>query len=347
MNGFFQSRTELFASNVAAGRLRARAIELLLCLTLTFTGAWAQKPASDVVPPPSDMTVSTRLDRTAIYPGDQFHYMITVDHPADYEFVLDNLTKETVNMDPFQVMDVTSNLVLQKDDARKLFVDLTLASFGTGQNAAQIPQFTLYYFRRDNRLGGADQAEAESLTVPGQVIGMRSTLPPEPVGIRDAITVNSWNTNRWILPIVGWVCGAVLVIGSGWELMGYVKRMKTRKGPDRRKAMQTVRTRWTSGVPSDFTDPKTCQKFYDLSYQNLKEYMGYYLDTPTMGLTAEEVRTEMKRLGAKPDLTQKVVKVLETCETLRYTRDGVSANTEAARAVADDTRAILSAKVTD
>jgi hypothetical protein len=261
MNGFFQSRTELFASNVAAGRLRARAIELLLCLTLTFTGAWAQKPASDVVPPPSDITVSTRLDRTAIYPGDQFHYMITVDHPADYEFVLDNLTKETVNMDPFQVMDVTSNLVLQKDDARKLFVDLTLASFGTGQNAAQIPQFTLYYFRRDNRLGGADQAEAESLTVPGQVIGMRSTLPPEPVGIRDAITVNSWNTNRWILPIVGWVCGAVLVIGSGWELMGYVKRMKTRKGPDRRKAMQTVRTRWTSGVPSDFTDPKTLQYF--------------------------------------------------------------------------------------
>ena len=113
---------------------------------------------------------------------------------------------------------------------------------------------------------------------------------------------------------------------------------------DRRKAMEAVRTRWVSGVPSEFTDPKICSSFYDHSYQNLKEYIGYYLDTPTMGLTAEEMRKEMQRLGAQPDLTLKVARVLEACETLRYTRDGVSANTEAASAVAQDMREILIAK---
>ena len=140
------------------------------------------------------------------------------------------------------------------------------------------------------------------------------------------------------------MCLAVLVVGSGWELAMFIKRRKARKGPDRRKAMDAVRARWISGVPSEFTDPKTCLSFYDHSYQNVKEYVGYYLDTPTMGLTAEEMREEMKRLGATPDLTQKVIRVLESCETLRYTRDGVSANSEAARAIAHDTREILTAK---
>src|SRR5262249_32156547 len=72
--------------------------------------AWGQKAAKELVLPSSNMTVMTRLDHTAVWPGDQFHYLIIVEYPSDYEFVLDNLTKETVNMDPFQVIDVGKNL---------------------------------------------------------------------------------------------------------------------------------------------------------------------------------------------------------------------------------------------
>src|SRR5262245_10292728 len=115
----------------------------------------------------SSMTFTTRLDRTAVWVGDQFHYLIIVDYSPDYEFVLDNLTRETVNMDPFQVIDVGRNLVVQKDTSRKLFVDLTLANYVTGQTSMQIPQFTLYYFKKGTKASGVDQADAESLTIPG------------------------------------------------------------------------------------------------------------------------------------------------------------------------------------
>jgi hypothetical protein len=289
------------------------------------------------------MTLTTRLDRTAVWAGDQFHYLIIVNYPSDYEFVLDNLTRETVNMDPFQVIDVSKNVVVQKDSSRKLFVDLTLANFGTGQTSMQIPQFTLYYFRKGDRAASVEQAAAESLTIPGPVIGIRSSLPSQPDDIRDAVTLNSWNHNRWVFSSVAWVCGAILVFGSGRELVLFVRRRKARKGPDRRKAMEAVRGRWVSSVPSEFTDAKTCLSFYDHSCQSLKEYIGYYLDTATMGLTAEEMRDEMQRLGAQPDLTQKVARVLELCERFRYARDGVSADTEIARTVAEDMREILNA----
>jgi hypothetical protein len=315
----------------------------LLALTLMSNYAWAQKPAPEFLPPTSKITFTTHLDRTAVWVGDQFHYLIIVDYPSDYEFVLDNLTKETVNMDPFQVIDVSKNAVVQKDSSRKLFVDLTLASFDSGQTSMQIPQFTLYYFQNGDKTVSVDQAAAESLTVPGPAIGLRSTLPSQPDDIRDAVALNSWNHNRWMFAAVAWVCGAILVLGLGRELALFVGRMKARKGPDRRKAMEAVRARWASSVPSEFTDAKTCLSFYDHSCQSLKEYIGYYLDTATIGLTAEEMRDEMQRLGARPDLTQKVTKVLELCERLRYARNGVSADTEIARGVAQDMQEILKA----
>ena len=325
-------------------KLTQAVLSLCLVLTLGSDYAWTQKPASATVPPPSDVTFITRLDRTAVWVGDQFHYLIMVEYPSDYEFVLDNMTKETVNMDPFQVMGVSTDLVARKDARQKLFVDLTLANFAAGRESLQIPQFTLYYFRKDKSIAGVDQAEAESLTIPGPVIGTRSTLPPQPADIRDAVTLDSWDRIRWVLPGVAWGCLALLVIGGGRELALYIKKMRTRKGPDRRKAMEAVRVRWVQRVPSEFSDPKTCSNFYDHSYQDLKEYIGYYLDTPAMGLTADEMREEMHRLGAKDDLTKKVSRVLESCENLRYTRDGVSANGDAARAVAQDMREILSTK---
>src|SRR5437773_478464 len=246
MNGFLQSWTELFGGNST----RRRMITALLCFALTLVSryTWAQK-APEVVPPPSNITFTTRLDHTAVWVGDQFHYLIIVDYSSDYEFVLDNLTRETVNMDPFQVMDVGKNLVVQKNTGRKLFVDLTLANFVTGQTSMQIPQFTLYYFRKDKKTVGVDQAAAESLSVPGPVIGIRSTLPSEPEDIRDGVTLNSWNHNRWIFAAVAGICGVILLVGLGREAVLFVRRMKARKGPDRHKSMEAVRARWVSGIP--------------------------------------------------------------------------------------------------
>ena len=109
--------------------------------------------------------------------------------------------------------------------------------------------------------------------------------------------------------------------------------------------MKAVRDRWISSVPSDFTDPQTCSGFFDHSYRSLKEYLGYYLETPTMGLTAEEMRREMERLGSVPELTDRVAQVMETCETTRYMNNGVSSDhVDAARSLADDIREILTSR---
>ncbi|MCZ6752545.1 MAG: hypothetical protein O7E51_12050, partial [Acidobacteria bacterium] len=272
----------------------------------------------------------------------QFRYQIRVEHSPNFEFVMENLNKDNINMDPFQVMAVDSPQPdTLKDGNKRLFLNITLVSFATGQESEQIPQVTLFYFRRDRSAVGADDA-AESLTVPGPVLGLRTTLPPDASDIRDEMAVTNWPVSRWVLGYAGWICLMVLLAGAGWESWRYAQSRKTRKGPDRRKAMEAIRSRWVRTVPAEFSDPQVVAEFYDSSYQNLKEYLTFYLETPAEGLTAEELQEEMQRLGADVTFTQKVVAVLGACEKVRYAQNGAASGGEAVQSTAQNMREILS-----
>ena len=72
-------------------------------------------------PSPKGMSYHTTTDRTAVWVGDQFHYLITVDYSSDYEFVLDNLNKENVNMDPFPVIDVQKTVTPYGNNQNRLW----------------------------------------------------------------------------------------------------------------------------------------------------------------------------------------------------------------------------------
>jgi hypothetical protein len=301
----------------------------------------APQKAEETPAPPSGMFYSTRLDRTAIWVGDQFHYFITVDYSSEFEFVLDNLNKQDVNMDPFSVVDLTKKTTPLTNNRKRLLLDITLANFSLNQSDARIPQLSLYYFRRDEH-ASAEQAAAESLTVPGPTIGLRTTLPSNPADLRDSAIVEGWEGSRWTVPVVGLVALALLVALIGWELFLLIKKRRTTQAPDRQLLMAAVRAQWSSGVPSDFSDGQTIRDFFDRSYKTLKEYLSYYLGTDTTGLTAEEVKKEMQSRGTSNDVTQKIFRVLGACEAVRYSGDGMTVNPESARGVTQDIREILS-----
>ena len=326
---------------------------LLFLIGLAGASGWAQghhQPAAEerarpreVPPPPEGISFITQLEPTAVWVGDQFHYSIIVNHSPTYEFVLENLTRETVNLDPLHVIDIRKEVTTLKDGHTQIFLDIILTSFATGQESELIPQVTLFFFERNQALTGAAEAAAESLTIPGRVIGLRSTLTPDTNDIRDAITVSGWVRSRWVLAGAGWLAFVILVAGVSWETALFVRKRKGRKGPDRRKAMEAVRARWASSVPSDFSSPETVLGFYTQSYQDVKEYLSYYLETPTLGLTAEELQEEMQRLGTNTEFSQKVVGLLGALDTARYSPNGATPNPEVAHQTAQQVREILAA----
>jgi hypothetical protein len=305
-----------------------------------------QAQAGPTPRPERDVTFSTRLEKTAVWVGDQFHYQIFVDHSPNIQFILDNLNRDTINLDPLRVVNVTTSTMALRDGNARLVVDLTLASFVTGVADLQIPQLSLFYFRREGATASttSEGAAAESLTIPGPVIAVRSTLPPRASELRDAVTVSGWPRNRWIVSAVGWSALVLLLAGLAWQAVHATRGRKRRTGPDPRKAMKAIRERWLESVPSDFADPGDVKEFYGRSYRDLKEYLGYLLETPTEGLLADELRAEMTRLSASPDLTERAARVLTVCETARYARHSPELSGAAARELADHMRAIFMIK---
>jgi hypothetical protein len=306
----------------------------------------AQKPADKGAQGPvSELSFSTRLDQTAVWVGDQFHYQIIVDHSPKIQFVLENVSKDTINLEPLRVVDVKNNTTTLKNGNQRLFVDLTLANFTTGVDKLQIPQITLFYFRREGSSAATTTAgsgeAAESLTIPGPVIGLRSTLPPDPPDLRDAVTVSGWARQRWVVPGIGWAALIVLLAGASWEGFHMIRYRRGRKGPDPRKAMAAIRDRWSQSVPGDFSDPGTVLEFYGRSCSDLKEYLGYLFETHTEGLTSEDVRQELARVAGNSDITERAAKVLSVCETARYGRNGKELIGDSARTVAHDMREIF------
>ena len=329
------------------GRPGGLALGLMAALWLMVAGlqrvnAQEEAPAAEPTPPP-ELSYSTRLDRTAVWVGDQFHYMIIVNHSPKIQFVMENLTPDNINMDPLRVMNATSSSSTLQNGNQRLFVDLTLTNYVTGLNEMQIPQLTLYYFRTAGAaaaITGEGEA-AESLTIDGPVIGLRSTLPPEPDDLRDAVTVSSWAPSRWVIAGIGWFALIVLVAGAGWEGFHLIRYRRGRRGPDPRKAMAAIQDRWSRSVPGDFSDPNVVMEFYGRSYQDLKEFLGYLFETHTEGLTAEDMGNEMSRLAANSDLSERTVRVLGTCESARYGRNGKELSDDTARGVAHDIREIF------
>jgi hypothetical protein len=268
--------------------------------------------------PPKEITLTTRLDQTAVWVGDQFHYGIIVEHQPSIEFVLDNLNKDTINMDPLRVYDAKYTVTDLKNGNKRLYLDITLASFAVGEPQIQIPQLTLFFFRKDATSVSAEEKAAESLTVPGPLVALRSTLPPDAADLRDSVTVNGWPKDRWVFAGVGWFALSLLAIGVVWEGYGVFKSRTGRSGPDPRKAMAAIYQRWSDSVPSDFSDRERVLDFYGRSYQDVKAYLGHMLEVHTEGLTAEEMQAELSRHNGESYLADKVGRVLKLTEDARY-----------------------------
>jgi hypothetical protein len=296
---------------------------------------------------PGDLSVATRLDRTAVWIGDHFHYQITVDHAPTVQFVLENVNKNAISLDPFRVVDVSSSEFPLQDGKQRLFVDVTLASFATGVTEVRIPQLTLFYFRRDGAATATsgEGAAAESLTIPGVVVGIRSTLTRDSSDLRDSVTVSGWPRSRWIVAGIGWFALIALVAGMGWEAVRLLRQRSGVKGPDPRKAMAAIQKRWTQAVPDDLSTPAAVLDFYGRTYHDLKEYLGHMMGGPTSGLTAEEIADEMKRHSVDGTLAERAAHVLTICETARYGAADSPTTADAAREIADDMRRIFQTRI--
>jgi hypothetical protein len=290
----------------------------LLLIALVMLGA---APPVTKTPKPA-ITISTHLDKTAMWVGDTLRYTVKAVHDPDVEFVLDQLKKESLNLAPFIVRDISARQGSFGGNKKITEVTLLLTTYESGPVELRIPSFVLYYFRRRPGVEKGDTL-AESFPVPATKVGLRSTLTADNLRPRDNREIWQINPQRWMVPLALGLAGmAFVLIQLGrrlWASSHVEKPVKRRLSRRARRRMLRDFVRKAQGIGSESSADQL--RYYGEVSQFVRSYVSESLEIDASGLTPEEIESALQNRGQN-GLSAPVKTVLERCEQVLYTPHG-------------------------
>jgi hypothetical protein len=314
---FARLASEIFLSSLHR-RFFGSALVLLLIALATLGAAPVDKKVKD-----PRITVSTHLDKTAIWVGDTLRYTVRAVHDRDIEFVLDSLKKDSLNLAPFVVREVAVSQNLFDANKEVTEVTLQLATYETGQTELNIPSFVLYYFARKAGAEKSGDMPAESFPVPATRVGLRSTLTGDARRLRDSREILPVNPYRWMSAFaLGFVGLAFLGVQTARRLWSASSTEKPKTRQLTRHARGRVLQDFLRTAQSIGRESREDQlRYYSELSRFIREYLGQWLETDAVSLTPEELARVLEEHG-KNGLAAPVRTLLVRCEQVLYTRQG-------------------------
>jgi hypothetical protein len=300
--------------------MRLIASSSLLLFALLMLGGAA--PVAKTAKTPAGITVSTHLDKTAIWVGDTFRYTVTAVHDPEVEFILDQLKKESLNLAPFVVRDVSAGQGPFGSNKKITEVTLLLTTYESGQVELRIPSFVLYYFRRKPGTEKSGETLAESFQVPPSKVGLRSTLTTDNLRPRDNREIWQVSPQRWMVPLTLGLAGITFVlIQLGRRLWASREERPVIRRRSRRARRRMLRdfVRKVQGIGRESSEDQL--RYYGEVSQFVRDYLSESLEIDASGLTPEELESALKDRGQN-GLSAPVKTVLQRCEQVLYSPQG-------------------------
>jgi hypothetical protein len=289
---------------------------LLLCVAVDLEAAPAKEKPQPL------FSITTRLDRTAIWVGDSLEYTIEVIHPRTVQFVLENLKKENVSLPPFTLHAIRAEEREWRNNQKLLQVVLLLTTYESSKSELMIPPVALYYFTRDGTLSDKE-ARAQVVRLPPQRIALRSTLSGGPVRLREFKEIHSVQ----FAPAIGTLVLGLIGIGFvGSRVAVYLWRSAHRDKTVKRPVSRRVRQRWIHDGLSRIRklahdSPQDEKTFYAETNRFLRQYLTDWLNVEARGLTPPEAAEALQAAGYNGAFAQQVRTVLEQCEQAQYGKE--------------------------
>lgn len=285
----------------------------LLCVVLLT----ALAPAA---PEPFDLQV--RTNRTALWVGDRMEYIVRVEHDASIEFVRDHLKKEEMNLQPFELLEVTSAAGSLAQGRKFLEVRLLVTIYDVSHTEATLPAFNLFYFRQA-KAQAKDDSPAEMLTVPPLTIGLRSTVVDPAAGIRDHKDVLGVRTANWLLPQILGLCGlAVIAVYVAWLAVARMRSGFWKKKMAERSRKKSLWESLQEIRQSPSESPEDLENFYSKASEILRGIASEKLGDGA-GLTPREMEARLRTAGVAERQAVMLGGLLEQCDLIRYAPDGL------------------------
>jgi hypothetical protein len=294
-------------------------LSLLLLASATFG---ASEPVLKKSKQPK-ITVSTHVDRTAIWVGDTLRYTVKLLHDPDIEFVVDNLKKDNLNLPPFVVRDLSVRQGSFGSNKKITEAVLLLTTYETGQAELRIPSLTLYYFTRNPGLHKTTETPAESFSVPPTKIGFRSTLVADNLRPRDSKELWEVKSQTWMISFAVGLAGMTFLAIHGvrrfWTSSHTVEPKKQRLTRRARYRMFHAFLQKTHAMGTESTEDQI--RFYSEVSRFVREYLSQWLEIDASSLTPGELEVVLKDLR-REKLGAAVKSILERCEQVLYMPQG-------------------------
>ncbi|MBI2358278.1 MAG: hypothetical protein HYV04_05140 [Deltaproteobacteria bacterium] len=302
--------------------MKKNALLMLAPLLLCALGAHA---ASKKIAPEAKVSVSARVGKTAVWVGDMLPYTIRAIHDRDVEFALDHLKKESLALAPFVVREISVEHGEWSPDKKLLEITLQLTTYEIGKSDLTIPPIPLYYFIREAGLG-RKESQAETIQVPATRVGLRSTLTGGPLRPRDFKPIHPVDFTQiaafLFLGLVG--LSVVGIRGAKWAWKSAhrpkAKRRHFPRHARERLAHEGLAKIRAIGCGSD----EESARFYHEVSSLVRGYLQHSLDLEASCLTPGEIERALQHAGTNGTLAHEIRDLLERCEAMKYSRDGLS-----------------------
>lgn len=294
-----------------------------LHLSIVFLVALGAAPKKKS-PQEAKISITTHLDRTALWVGDTLSYTIQAIHDRDVEFVLDNLKKENLSLAPFVVRAITIQQGEWGQNKRLLEVSLLLNSYESGKTELTIPPIHLYYFKGEARLIKKD-ALAEAVQVPATRVGLRSALLGGQLKAREFKPIPTLDLRRGLvallLGLAGMIFLAIRSVRRGWMILHNERPRKKRIS--RRARVKFVEESLARIRAIRGESPQDQSRFYTEVSQFLRQYLSLWLEIEAASLTPEEIGMVLEKANVNGYLAQQIKTILEQCDMVCYGKDGL------------------------
>jgi hypothetical protein len=272
--------------------------------------------------PRDPFSVTTRTSHTAIWVGDRFDYVVRVEYQPELEFVLDHLSKDELNLQPFEVLEAVTGTGKLPQGRKFLELRLRLTTYATNAPEIAIPAITLFYFKQSGTVSKQD-APATPINIPAFPMAVRNTVVDASQGIRDQEPPLPISRMSWIVPGLLGLCGlAAIVIGGSSIAFAHVRSgvWKQKLAERTRKKSLQESVQEIRRIPS--TTPDQLAGFYDRASHILRGIAAEKLGDGA-GLTPQEMNRALIAAGDPERHAAVLSELLAQCDLIRYAPDGM------------------------
>ena len=266
--------------------------------------------------------LKVRTDRTALWVGDRMEYIVRVEYDPGVEFIRDHLKKEEMNLQPFEILDVSSTTGSLSQGRKFLEVRLRLTIYDVSHAEVAVPSFNLFYFRQGQAQSKED-SPAETLAVPALPVALRSTVVDSSAGIRDYKEVLPIRPAAWLLPMIAGWCGLAVIVGyAAWLAVLQIRsgfwKQKTAERIRKKSLLESVEEIRQKPVES----AADLEDFYRRAAEILRGIAAEKLGDGA-GLTPREMQAALQAAGSEERRAAAIGELMEQCDLIRYAPGGL------------------------